>query len=146
MNIPFFVIEASIDSCLEAEYKNHPNRKQKIKELIMLIDTFFGKPSENDEICIDPYNEKKYELQKPSIHDIHKDLRRQTYNTLQEQSLDLDNALNYYHTTLALWHFEIELNVPPELRSIKTPTQEENKDTTFEEKIYDTAIRNYWKD
>ena len=146
MNIPFFVIEASIDSCLEAEYKNLPNRKQKIKELIILIDTFFGKPSENDEIYIDPYNRKKYELQKPSIHDIHKDLRRQAYNTLQEQSLDLDNALNYYHATLALWHFEIELNVPPELQSIKTPTQEENKDTAFEEKIYDTTIRNYWKD
>jgi len=127
MNIPFFAIEACIDSCLEAEYKRIPSRKQKIKELIKLIDTFFGKPSENDEIGVDPYIEKKYELQKPSIHDIHKDWRRQAYETLQEQGPDLDNALNYYHTTLALWHFEIELNVPPELRSIKTPTQEVRK-------------------
>jgi len=127
MNIPFFAIEACIDSCLEAEYKNYPSRKQKIKELIILINKFFGTPPETDEININPYNNKKYELMKPSIHDIHKDWRRQTYETLQEQSLDLDNALNYYHATLALWHFEIEVNVPPELR-ITSHTQEEEED------------------
>jgi len=115
--IPFFAIEALINSCMKAERERTPDKEQKLKDLVALINKFFGTPTDDDEFGVDAYKETSYDRQKPSIHEICRDVRHKAYEeVITHFHLDLDDILDYYHATILLYYFES--SIPSELRTL----------------------------